>query len=61
MTSQIAVFNLECVAVASDSVMTISNGRQERTLSSSEKVFDRGPAHKVVAVSSGEARFMKVP
>lgn len=61
MTSQIAVFNLECVAVASDSVMTISNGRQERTLSSSEKVFDLGPAHKVVAVSSGEARFMKVP
>jgi len=61
MTSQIAVFNLECVAVASDSVLTISNGRQERTLSSSEKVFDLGPAHKVVAVSSGEARFMKVP
>lgn len=61
VTSQIAVFNLECVAIASDSVLTVSNGRQERTLSSSEKVFDLGAGHKVLAVASGEARFMKVP
>lgn len=61
MTSQIAVFNLECVAIASDSVLTVSNGRQERTLSSSEKVFDLGAGHKILAVASGEARFMKVP
>ena len=61
MTSQIAVFNLECVAVASDSVLTIANGRQQRTLSSSEKVFDLGPAHRVVVLGSGEARFMSVP
>lgn len=61
MTSQIAVFNLECVAVASDSVLTVGDGKKERTLATSEKVFDLGPAHQLVALGSGEARFMRVP
>ena len=61
MTSQIAIFNLECVAVASDSVMTLESGRDRRTLASSEKIFDLGANHRVIAMTFGEARFMKVP
>lgn len=61
MTSQVAVFNLECVAVASDSVMTVTRGSHVRTLPSSEKVLDLGDGHRVVVMTSGESRFMSVP
>lgn len=61
MTAQVAVFNLECVAVASDSVMTITNGSAERMLPTSDKVLDLGDGHRVVAMSSGSARFMGIP
>lgn len=61
MTSQIAVFNLMGVAVASDSVTTVSKGREMRTFTGAQKLFDLGPDHKVVAMTCGEARFMRVP
>lgn len=61
MTSQIAVFNLMGVAVASDSVTTVSKGRDVRTFTGAQKLFDLGPQHKAVAMTCGEARFMKVP
>lgn len=61
MTAQIAVFNLNGVAVASDSTTTVSNPERTRTVSGAQKLFDLGPDHRVVAMTSGEARFMRVP
>lgn len=61
MTSQVAVFNMECVAIASDSVKTVTLGRQERTLASSEKVFDLGDGHLVMVLASGSTGFLSVP
>ena len=61
VTSQVAVFNMECVAVASDSVVTLSNASGDRTLPSSEKVFDLGDGHRVVVMFSGSAWFMGMP
>lgn len=61
MTSQIAVFNLTGVAVASDSVTTVTRGGETRTFTGAQKVFDLGPDHRVVAMTCGEARFMDVP
>lgn len=61
MTSQVAVFNLECVAVASDSVRTAVNGSAERTMPSAEKILDLGDGHRVVVMGSGSAAFMGIP
>lgn len=61
MTSQVAVYNLNCVAVASDSLSTVTSGHGVRTLASAEKIFDLGPAHRVVAMTSGNAEFMSIP
>jgi hypothetical protein len=61
MTAQIAVFNLNGVAVASDSTATVSSSERTRTVTGAQKLFDLGPGHHVVAMTSGEARFMRVP
>ena len=61
MTSQVALFNMEAVAIASDSVRTVSNGAQLRTLETSEKLFDLGDGHRVVMLTSGSAAIMRVP
>lgn len=61
MTSQVAVFNLACVAVASDSMMTLRTGYGSRTLASAEKIFDLGSGHRVVVMTSGNAEFMAIP
>lgn len=61
MTSQIAIFNLECVAVASDSVMTVQRGSNRKTISSSEKLFGLGKAHRLILMTNGESRFMRIP
>lgn len=61
MTAQIAVFNLNGVAVASDSTATVGNSERTRTFSGAQKLFDLGQGHRAVVMSSGEARFMKVP
>lgn len=61
MTAQVAVFNMQCVAVASDSMITVTNGTTQRMLPSSDKVFDLGDGHRVVALSSGSTRCMDIP
>lgn len=61
MTSQIAVFNLTGVAVASDSVTTVTRGGETRTFTGAQKIFDLGQDHRLVAMTCGEARFMDVP
>lgn len=61
MTAQIAVFNLNGVAIASDSTTTVSNPERTRTFSGAQKLFELGPGHRAVVMTSGEARFMRVP
>jgi hypothetical protein len=61
MTAQVAVFNERCVAVASDSTLTIGSGPKARTVQTADKVFDVGNQHRVVAMISGSANFMQVP
>ena len=61
MTAQIAIFNERCVAVASDSVVTIGRGERQRTMSTAEKLFETAAGHPVVALHSGSATFMRVP
>ena len=61
MTSQVAVFNLEGVAVASDSIRTLTRGGMRRTFDTGEKLFDLGVGHRVVMLTSGSASLMRVP
>lgn len=61
MTSQIAVFNLDGVAVASDSVTTVSNRNGSRTFPGAQKIYDLGPNHRSVVMACGSSRFMNVP
>lgn len=60
MTSQVAVLNQRGVAVASDTVVTVtstssSGERTTRTFSNQTKLQQLGPAHQVVIASSGNA------
>lgn len=61
MTAQIAILNQRCVAVASDSTMTIGTGEKQRTVQSADKMFDLGDGHRVAVLISGAAVFMQVP
>lgn len=61
MTAQVAIFNLSGVAVASDSITTVSRDERIRTFSGAQKLFDLGANHRVVVMISGESRFMQVP
>jgi hypothetical protein len=61
MTAQVAAFNERCVAVASDSTLTIGYGPKARTVQTADKVFDVGNQHRVVVMISGSANFMQVP
>ena len=61
MTTQVAVLNLGCVAVASDSVVTLESGRDRRTWASAEKIVEIGDGHDLVVMTCGQAVFMKVP
>lgn len=60
MTAQVAIFNLSGVAVASDSITTVSRDERIRTFSGAQKLFDLGANHRVVVMISGESRFMRV-
>jgi len=53
MTAQIAVFNPLGVAVASDTVTTISNDRGIKTTNNAQKIFPLPKPHLLVVVESG--------
>lgn len=60
MTSQVAVLNQQGVAVASDTVVTVSSTdasgeRTVRTFANHTKIQQLGPAHQVVIASSGDS------
>lgn len=53
MTSQIAIFNPLGVAVASDTVTTVSGERGTKTTSNAQKMWFLGDPHLVVVIQSG--------
>lgn len=53
MTSQIAVFNALGVAVASDTVTTISTARGTKTTNNAQKIFPLPEPHLLVVIESG--------
>ena len=53
MTSQIAVFNALGVAVASDTVTTISTARGTKTTNNAQKIFALPEPHLLVVIESG--------
>lgn len=53
MTSQVAIYNRFGVAVASDTVVTITSVRGVKTINNSEKMWTLGDEHQVVVLVSG--------
>ena len=53
MTSQVAIYNRFGVAVASDTVVTITSVRGIKTINNSEKIWTLGGEHQVVVLVSG--------
>lgn len=53
MTSQVAVFNMNGIAVASDTVVTSSSKAGSKTTSNSEKIYELGANHKILVMHYG--------
>ena len=53
MTSQVAVYNLLGMAIASDTVATQSSDRGSKTTANAEKIYEIGANHKLVALHYG--------
>ena len=53
MTSQVAIFNLNGIAVASDTVSTSTTNQGSKTTNNAEKIYPLGDGHLVVAVHFG--------
>lgn len=53
MTSQVAVYNLLGMAIASDTVATQNSDRGSKTTGNAEKIYEIGPGHKLVVLHYG--------
>jgi hypothetical protein len=61
VTTQIAVVSKMGVALASDSVITITNGDHQKTLNNSRKMIDVGSAHKMMVMIAGNSELNNLP
>jgi hypothetical protein len=61
MTSQVAVMNLQGVAIASDTVVTQHYGDSPKVLGDVPKIYELGSGHKVLILHSGNVRINGVP
>ena len=61
MTSQVAVLNLSGIAVASDTVVTITRNSAKKTMGNTAKIYELGSAHKVLVLHSGSTELNSVP
>lgn len=59
MTSQVAVMNLKGIAIASDTVVTLSAG--SKTMGNTPKIYEIGAAHKVLVMHSGATEINDSP
>ena len=53
MTSQVAVYNLLGMAIASDTVATQNSDRGYKTTGNAEKIYEIGPMHKAIVLHYG--------
>lgn len=53
MTSQVAVYNMNGIAIASDTVVTSSSEAGSKTTANAEKIYELGPGHKVLVMHHG--------
>jgi hypothetical protein len=53
MTSQVVVYNMNGIAIASDTVVTSTSDAGSKTTANAEKIYELGPKHKVLAVHYG--------
>ena len=61
MTAEIVVMNLEAVALAADSAVTMRGGAVEKTSTSANKLFALSSRHPVGIMLYGNALFMGLP
>ena len=61
MTSQVAVVNLNGIAVASDTLLTITSGESTKVIGGKSKIYTPGSPHKFVILHSGSNHISGVP
>lgn len=61
MTSQVSVMSVFGVAVASDTVLTLSQGDHYKVVPNASKIIELGPSHKVLILSSGNVKLNSFP
>ena len=61
MTSQVALLNRIGVAIASDSIATLTSRDGSKPLYNAKKVFEIGPNHKVLVLNNGNSSISGVP
>ena len=61
MTAEIAILNLQAVALAADSAVTASLGASQKIFSSQNKLFSLSDCAPVGMLVYGQAHFMSIP
>ncbi|MBZ5762249.1 hypothetical protein LAV84_23615 [Rhizobium sp. VS19-DR104.2] len=61
MTAEIAILNRTAVALAADSVVTLSDGRRRKTYDSAEKIFELSRFQPIALMIYNNAQFMNTP
>ncbi|AFL50666.1 hypothetical protein ABIE78_003538 [Sinorhizobium fredii] len=61
MTAEIAILNRTAVALAADSVVTLSDGRRHKTYDSAEKIFEFSRYQPIALMIYNNAQFMNAP
>ncbi|AJD43549.1 hypothetical protein RGR602_PB00006 (plasmid) [Rhizobium gallicum bv. gallicum R602sp] len=61
MTAEIAILNRTAVALAADSVVTLSDGRRHKTYDSAEKIFEFSRFQPIALMIYNNAQFMNAP
>ena len=61
MTAEIGILNKNGVVLASDSAVTLSDGKNSKVFNSARKLFTLSKEHSVGIMIYGNASFMEVP
>jgi hypothetical protein len=60
MTSQVAVYNMNGIAIASDTVVTSNSKAGAKTTANSEKIYEVGEGHKILVMHYGGTKLNDV-
>lgn len=61
MTSQVAALSLYGAAVASDTIVTVYNGDNQKVIPNSSKIIELGSKHRVLVLNSGNLNLNDFP